>query len=150
VAATAPAPAHAGVGRQIWRLSAELRRHSHNALAGEQWLAANGLRPIAAGVVRVVNGRGPISQREISDLLGLDPSDLVSILDRLEEQGLIERRRDPDDRRRNVVVITEEGRPLAEHLTQISARAEAAALARLSPAERRELARLISRALGDT
>lgn len=139
-----------GVGRQIWRLSAELRRQGQLELANETWIASAGLRPMATGVLRVVDGRGPISQREICDLIGLDPSDLVSILDQLEDLSLIERRRDPEDRRRNVVAITAKGRPVADRLAEVSARAEATALARLSATERRELARLISRALGDT
>ena len=150
MAAAVPTRDTTGVGHQIWRLAGELRRQGQLALAGEEWLATSGLRPAATAVVRVVDRRGPCSQREISDVLGLDPSDLVSILDQLEGFGLIERRRDPSDRRRNVVVITEKGRPLADHLAQLSDRAEASALARLTPAERQELARLISRALGDS
>ncbi|HVU71482.1 MAG TPA: MarR family winged helix-turn-helix transcriptional regulator [Mycobacteriales bacterium] len=150
MAATARTRDGLAVAPQIWRLAGELRRQGQLALAGEDWLASSNLRPIATGVVRIVDGRGEISQREISDLLGLDPSDLVSILDQLEELGLVERRRDPTDRRRNVVVITDKGRPLADHLADLSAQSEAIVFARLSAAERRELARLLGRALGDS
>jgi DNA-binding MarR family transcriptional regulator len=48
----------------------------------------------------------------ISQRLGMDPSTLVRSVDRLERQGLVVRGRDPKDRRRNPISITEKGREL--------------------------------------
>jgi DNA-binding MarR family transcriptional regulator len=52
---------------------------------------------------------GPAAQRDISRRLGIDASDLVSVLDDLEERGLVLRTRDERDRRRYLVTVTEEG-----------------------------------------
>jgi DNA-binding MarR family transcriptional regulator len=49
------------------------------------------------------------SQQELGGRMGLDPSGLVGAIDELERMGLVERRRDPADRRRNAVGLTTEG-----------------------------------------
>lgn len=54
------------------------------------------------------------SQRELSEFLRLDPSQIVTLIDDLEQRGLVIRESDPRDRRANVVVATEEGHKLAE------------------------------------
>ncbi|MEV6955472.1 MarR family winged helix-turn-helix transcriptional regulator [Streptomyces sp. NPDC051183] len=52
---------------------------------------------------------GPIGQRALAERLEVDPSVLVGILNDLERDGLADRRRDPADRRRHNVAITEAG-----------------------------------------
>ncbi len=68
-------------------------------------------------------------------------SDVVGVLDVLESAGLVERRRDPHDRRRHAVVLTEKGEWAARRFECLRGEAEARALAGLEPDERRQLVR---------
>ena len=130
----------------VFLLARELRRQIHELMAEEDWAAAAGFRPPCMGVLHVLAGRQPVSQREISDHLGLDASDVVGVLDILEKAAMVERRRDPHDRRRHQVVLTERGRAAAEKLAVLRAKAEDRALAGLDPEERRMLVELLNRA----
>jgi DNA-binding MarR family transcriptional regulator len=61
-------------------------------------------------VIRIVSRFPGIPAGVIADLLHVHPSTLTGILKRLERQGLIRRRRDPKDRRRTFIGVTEKGR----------------------------------------
>jgi DNA-binding MarR family transcriptional regulator len=137
------------VSGQLFRLNTELRRRLQQELANEPWLAAAGVRAPAVAVLKLVERRGPVSQREIAEALLVDPSDLVAVLDILEDSGFLERQRDPGDRRRNAVVLTEKGRVATDRAMELAARAEDETLARLSDAQRIQLVELISAAIGD-
>jgi MarR family transcriptional regulator, lower aerobic nicotinate degradation pathway regulator len=81
--------------------------------AAERWfteeLKATGLTPRHLGVLFEVRAR-PTSQQALIDSIGVDPSKLVGLLNDLEAERLIVRRRDPDDRRRHIVELSKEGR----------------------------------------
>jgi DNA-binding MarR family transcriptional regulator len=68
-----------------------------------------GLRPKHFAVLNAIALSDGASQQELGGWMGLDPSGLVGAIDELEALGFVERRRDPADRRRNVVGLTTEG-----------------------------------------
>jgi MarR family transcriptional regulator, organic hydroperoxide resistance regulator len=64
-------------------------------------------------------GRSPLSVKELSGLLRLDPGTLSPLLKRLEASGLIRRRRDRDDERVMAVTLTDQGRALRAEAERI-------------------------------
>ena len=82
------------------------------------------------------------------DLLSLDPSNVVGLLNELEERGLITRRRDPADRRRHIVELSAIGdKQLVRAQAQLG-RVEDELLSALSTGERATLYSLLVRAVG--
>src|SRR5580698_1834620 len=73
------------------------------------------LRPRQQVVLTLLDAHGPVTQQVLGAALRLDPSNVVGLLNELEERGLITRRRDPADRRRHIVEVSATG---ADELTQ--------------------------------
>ncbi|MDR6847071.1 DNA-binding MarR family transcriptional regulator [Sphingomonas sp. BE270] len=76
-----------------------------------------------------------INQGGLADLLEVEPITLCRMIDRLEEAGLVERRRDPADRRAWQIFLTERARPLLEELAHLAEAMLGSALQGVSPAE---------------
>ena len=85
------------------------------------------------------------TQATIADVLTLDPSRLVALLDSLEERALIARQRDPQDRRRHVVSITAAGKRELSRLRAMVKQLEEEFFAPLDPASRKALHELLMR-----
>ena len=114
--------------------------------AGESALQAAGLRPRHLLVLTVLRDFGESSQADLAGTLQLDRTNLVGLLNELETEGLIERRRSPEDRRRHTVLLTTDG---AERLARAEfalAAAEDIVLAALTAKQRETLWELLLKA----
>jgi len=91
------------------------------------------------GTLRVLVGREPASQLEVAQTLGVDRTTMVALLDGLEKKGVVTRRPDPADRRRNVVELTDAGLTLYERADAAYAGAEKEFLSPASATDARAL-----------
>ncbi len=105
------------------------------------------LSPADASVVGLVAYAPGLSQREVADRLGLQPSRLVSLVDALEARGLIERTRSVSDRRLYELRLTPDGRSLYARLAVAIDTHERDIAGALSPIECHQLMALLDRLL---
>jgi len=104
-----------------------------------------GLHPYHHGILAVLGEHSLDTQGAIADALGYDRGQLVGLLDELEGRGLVERRRDPADRRRHIVRITADGEKTLRRLRALSKQVEDEFLSPLSDQERADLHALLYR-----
>ena len=121
------------------------------ALASDRFatrVEAIGLKPKHAGLLAALDAGSAASQQELATRLGVVPSLIVALADQLQELGAVERIRDPNDRRRQVLTLTAEGCRLLTRCAEAAEEADAELTAGLSDAQRTSLTRGL-RALGE-
>ncbi|MUL44055.1 MarR family transcriptional regulator [Streptomonospora sp. PA3] len=97
----------------------------------------------------VLADEGPMTQHELGRRLGIDRTTVVGVVDGLDGDGLVERRRSPTDRRAYLLTLTPAGRDTQEQGRQRVAEAEHRFLGALGESDRARLRELLARALGD-
>jgi DNA-binding MarR family transcriptional regulator len=107
-------------------------------------LTDHGLKPRQFQTLDLLEDRGPISQRELGDILGIHHSVLVTFLNPLEADGYISRDRDPADRRRHVVSITPSGVALLHAATAAQRDVEDTLFAGLTKAQHVQFRKLLT------
>ena len=110
-----------------------------------QMLAQIGLCARQAGILTMVTELEPMTQKALADALGIDRTTMVALLDDLEDKGLAARQRHPRDRRAFLVHPTDSGRAAKVAAVRILDEQQRRFLAPLAPAERRQLAALLTR-----
>jgi DNA-binding MarR family transcriptional regulator len=108
-------------------------------------LTQDGFSQYHYSVLAMLDERPRETQAAIADSLGLDRSQLVRILDGLEDDGLVTRLRDRSDRRRHMVSLTPDGRRQLRRLRDTIDSLEKELLAPLDPASRQTLHDLLLR-----
>ena len=138
-------PADPAVTQFAGQLFFRLWRASHTQTAAA--LESIGLTTALFSVLNYLVASGAAIQQEIGAAIGIDPSTMVSLIDELERAGLAKRRPRPQDRRAREVVITPKGRRTVERGRALAREVEDAVLQGLSSEERRQLTRLLRKAL---
>lgn len=114
----------------------------------EAALAPLGLRPRHLVALTLLRDHGAATQQALVEALRIDPSTLVGLLNELEQAELLVRLRDPEDRRRHIVELSDEGRATVERAEGALDAVQDDVLGALSEEERTTLHSLLLRAAG--
>jgi len=93
------------------------------------------LTPMQFATCSKLRELGAVSQNDLGRQTAMDAATIKGVIDRLVDQGLVERRRDPNDQRRRAVSLTEAGVRAYDALVDAAAAVTAQTLTPLSPTE---------------
>ena len=103
-----------------------------------------GIRPRHVAALIELRDSGELTQQSLCGQLHLDPTNLVAILNELEQRGYATRRRDPEDRRRHLVEVSKKGIAVIEKVSEVMDGVEDDLLDGLEPPEREQLEGLLT------
>ncbi len=126
-----------GPGTVVSRRLGYLFKHAKTRMdeLDAQALAPFGIDARELGILLLIASHEPGSQQQAARRLGIDRTSMVMRLDALEVKGLVSRHPQAEDRRRNLVELTDTGRDTVRRATAASERAERTLLAPLTPQE---------------
>jgi DNA-binding MarR family transcriptional regulator len=103
-----------------------------------------GIRPRHVAALIELRDSGQVTQQSLCGQLHLDPTNLVAILNELEQRGYATRRRDPEDRRRHIVEISKKGSAVIDKVSKVMDGVEDDLLDGFDPGEREQAAALLT------
>jgi DNA-binding MarR family transcriptional regulator len=103
-----------------------------------------GIRPRHVATLIELRDSGELTQQALCAQLHLDPTNLVAILNELEEKGYATRRRDPQDRRRHLVAVSKKGLAVIEKVSEVMDDVEEDLLDGLDDSERERFEDLLT------
>jgi DNA-binding MarR family transcriptional regulator len=136
------APVAADLTAEAWRRVRSISDDPVTEAASHRIMHESGLTGGPMKALRFLPVTGSLPMRQLAARMGCDNSYVTSLVDTLEQRGLAAREPHPTDRRVKVIVLTEEGRRLAEQVQRAYA-TPPAAFAGLSAAEAATLCRLL-------
>ena len=145
---TGPTPARLK-DRPTWLISRAYARSS-GLLSAAFEAHGNGLRGYHYRLLAAIEEWGPASQADLGRSTGIDRSDVTAALAELESRNLIERTVDPENKRRNIVILTPGGVDQLRDLDTVVDTVQDELLAPLTAPQRRQFTTLISRLVDDS
>ena len=103
------------------------------------------LRPVDFTVLSLLKANPNITQKRMSQAINVSPPNLATLLDRLENRGLVMRQRNPLDKRSQTLVLTAEGMRMCVKAEKTAVELETETTAALSDAERAQLMHLLQK-----
>lgn len=103
-----------------------------------------GIRPRHVAALTELRDHGQLTQQSLCGQLHLDPTNLVAILNELEERGYAARRRDPQDRRRHIVEISKKGLAVLRKVSEAMDGVDDELLEGLTRSEREQFERMLA------
>jgi len=133
----------ADLGKFALYLMVRLGKHAQASFTAG--IAPLGLRPPHYDILVTLAAGMASSQKDLADVLRVDQARLVALLDEMEEAGFVTRTQDPTDRRRNVVVLTDEGERVVAEGRRVAADVEKELLVPLDCPQRTEFTAMLRR-----
>ena len=121
------------------------RAHVSMARDFQRHVGQGKVRPVVFSILLIAEAQPGIAQVELAHKLALDKASLVALIDRLEESGLVERRRSTQDRRRQGLFLTTQGILRLQSLKDEVSRHERRFMERFTPVELALLVSLLQR-----
>jgi DNA-binding MarR family transcriptional regulator len=116
---------------------------AHAAARFAERISELGVIPADVGLLRMIATQPGRSQQSVAEEMGVVPSRIVALVDNVERKGLVERRRNPQDRRNYELHLTAEGSQVMTQMRRVGSAHEADICAALDDNQRAQLAGLL-------